>query len=245
MTRTPDRRVARSEPVRGPRRRADPAARGLGRSRSGARLRGQSRCPRADRRGRRLRRSRARLPRLPRRCVPCAGRLRPRQSRPGRPMGGIGRPRRPNHSRAATSSRLDGITVAPFEWPGLEPGPARRDETRAWLDVARGVSAVSSRAACAARRHRCSSSATRRRAGWGTAIRTRITSGTAPTAGCWSASDRRSGCTATRRPRASPTGGTRLGASVVANVTGSVVVELVPPAGRAGQLAMNLSSRGQ
>ncbi|HEV8401820.1 MAG TPA: hypothetical protein VGQ31_02160, partial [Candidatus Limnocylindrales bacterium] len=31
--------------------------------------------------------------------------------------------------------QIEGITVAPFEWPGLKPGTAQRDETRAWLDV--------------------------------------------------------------------------------------------------------------
>ena len=40
---------------------------------------------------------------------------------------------------------LDGITVAPFEWPGLDPGTARRDETRAWLDVVRASSGLVAR----------------------------------------------------------------------------------------------------
>jgi hypothetical protein len=41
----------------------------------------------------------------------------------------------PQHLRSGHLVDLDGITVAPFEWPGLDPGTARRDETRAWLDV--------------------------------------------------------------------------------------------------------------
>jgi hypothetical protein len=32
---------------------------------------------------------------------------------------------------------FDGITVAPFEWPGLRDDRARRDEQRAWRDVLR------------------------------------------------------------------------------------------------------------
>ena len=106
--------------------------------------------------------------------------------------------------------KLDGITVAPFEWPGLDPGTARRDETRAWLDVARASGGLF------ARRVRGTTSpllvvshAPPR--GVGNCIRTHTTSATAPTAGCSSAFDRRSGCTATRRPPASPTGGTRSG----------------------------------
>ena len=106
-------------------------------------------------------------------------------------------------------------------------GPTRRDARLAGRRA-------SVRAAVRAPRARhdvtaCWSSAMRRRAGWGTAIRTRTTSASAPTAGCSSASDRRSGSTATRRPPASPTGVDAFGSSVVANVTGSVIVELVPP----------------
>ena len=83
-------------------------------------------------------------------------------------------------------------------------------------------------AACAGGARRSSCSATPRRAGWGTARPTRITSGSRPTAGCSSASGRRSGSTATRRRRPSPTGATSLG-DRGGQRHGSVVVELVPP----------------
>lgn len=43
----------------------------------------------------------------------------------------------PQHLASGHLVQIDGITVAPFEWPGLEPGTAQRDETRAWLDVVR------------------------------------------------------------------------------------------------------------
>ena len=45
-----------------------------------------------------------------------------------------------NAPQPLASGRLvdvDGITVAAFEWPGLQEQQARRDESRAWLDVFR------------------------------------------------------------------------------------------------------------
>jgi hypothetical protein len=43
----------------------------------------------------------------------------------------------PQHLASGHLVKIDGITVAPLEWPGLQPGTAQRDETRAWLDVVR------------------------------------------------------------------------------------------------------------
>ena len=41
----------------------------------------------------------------------------------------------PRHLASGHLVDLDGITVAAFEWPGLQGRQARRDESRAWLDV--------------------------------------------------------------------------------------------------------------
>jgi hypothetical protein len=43
----------------------------------------------------------------------------------------------PQHLASGHLAWIDGITIAPFEWPGLKPGTAQRDETGAWLDVIR------------------------------------------------------------------------------------------------------------
>jgi hypothetical protein len=43
----------------------------------------------------------------------------------------------PTPLRSGRPIDLDGITVIPLEWPGLEQGTARRDEWRAWIDVIR------------------------------------------------------------------------------------------------------------
>ena len=43
----------------------------------------------------------------------------------------------PQHLASGHLVEIDGITIAPFEWPGLKPGRVRRDERRAWLDVVR------------------------------------------------------------------------------------------------------------
>src|SRR6476646_6056504 len=43
----------------------------------------------------------------------------------------------PQHLASGHLVQIDGITVVPLEWPGLKPGTAQRDETRAWLDIVR------------------------------------------------------------------------------------------------------------
>jgi uncharacterized protein len=43
--------------------------------------------------------------------------------------------RAPHHLSSGRLVEIEGITVAPFEWPGLRPDRARRDEPRAWGDV--------------------------------------------------------------------------------------------------------------
>ena len=43
----------------------------------------------------------------------------------------------PQHLTSGRLVEVDGITVAPFEWPGLREDRAPRDESRAWLDVFR------------------------------------------------------------------------------------------------------------
>jgi hypothetical protein len=124
--------------------------------------------------------------------------------------------------------RLHGITVAPFEWPGLAPGTARRDETRAWLDVARASGGLF------ARRVR------------GTTSPLLVVSHAPPRGvGDCDSDPYHVGYSAYRwllervRPPLWLHGHTTpasvadwrdaFGSSVVANVTGSVIVELVPP----------------
>jgi hypothetical protein len=51
----------------------------------------------------------------------------------------------PQHLTSGRLVRIDGITIAPFEWPGLKPGTAKRDETRAWLDVVRASTGLAGR----------------------------------------------------------------------------------------------------
>ncbi len=43
----------------------------------------------------------------------------------------------PEHLVSGRPFGLLGLTVVPLEWPGLKPGVARRDEWRAWMDVLR------------------------------------------------------------------------------------------------------------
>jgi Icc-related predicted phosphoesterase len=43
----------------------------------------------------------------------------------------------PHHLSSGRLIEVGGITVAPFEWPGLRPDRALRDERQAWLDVLR------------------------------------------------------------------------------------------------------------
>ena len=47
--------------------------------------------------------------------------------------------RAPHHLSSGRLVEVEGISVAPFEWPGLRPDRAPRDEWRAWGDVARTV----------------------------------------------------------------------------------------------------------
>jgi len=134
----------------------------------------------------------------------------------------------PQHLASGHLVEIDGITVAPFEWPGLEPGTAQRDETRAWLDVVR----ISTRLAAR-----------------------RLSGRTSPVLVVSHAPPRGVGDSETdpyhvgfagyrwllerlRPPlwlhgHTTPASVTdwrdRLGSSIVANVTGSVVVDLVPP----------------
>lgn len=48
----------------------------------------------------------------------------------------------PDHLDSGHLVELAGVTVVPLEWPGLRPGVSRRDEWRAWLDVLRAVRGV-------------------------------------------------------------------------------------------------------
>ncbi len=43
----------------------------------------------------------------------------------------------PQHLASGHLIQIDGITIAPFEWPGLKPRTAHRDESQAWRDVVR------------------------------------------------------------------------------------------------------------
>lgn len=51
----------------------------------------------------------------------------------------------PRHLTSGSIVDVDGITIAAFEWPGLEERHARRDESRAWLDVGRVACALTLR----------------------------------------------------------------------------------------------------
>jgi hypothetical protein len=43
----------------------------------------------------------------------------------------------PDPLKSGDPVEVEGITLVPFEWPGIGHGPVRRNETRAWLDVFR------------------------------------------------------------------------------------------------------------
>jgi uncharacterized protein len=135
----------------------------------------------------------------------------------------------PRHLASGRLVELDGITVAPFEWPGITEDQARRDESGAWLDVARASRGL------VARRLR------------GRRAPVLVLSHAPPRGVGDRASDPyHVGYRSYRwllerlRPPLWLHGHTTpatvedwrasLGTSVVANVTGSVVVELVPPA---------------
>ena len=137
-------------------------------------------------------------------------------------------PRAPHHLPSGLLVEVGGITVAPFEWPGLRPDRALRDEWRAWRDVIRAERSL------IVRRLR------------GRTAPVLVVSHAPPRGvGDEAADHYHLGYAAYRwllerlRPPLWLHGHTtpasvgdwraRLGPSMVANVTGSVVVELVPP----------------
>ena len=139
-------------------------------------------------------------------------------------------PRAPHHLSSGRLVEVGGITVAPFEWPGLRPDQARRNEWRAWRDVIRAEAGLIGR--------------------WlrGRTGPVMVVSHAPPRGVGDAAADRyHLGYAAYRwllerlRPPLWLHGHTTpasvadwrasLGPSMVANVTGSVVVELVPPEG--------------
>lgn len=138
----------------------------------------------------------------------------------------------PRASRPLASGRvimLGGVTVAPFEWPGMHHERAVRDEWRAWRDVFRAWRTL----------------AVRRLLGRGSPV---LVLSHAPPRGVGDHAANRYhlGYAAYRwllerlhpplwlhghtDPASIAEWRTSLGPSVVANVTGSVVVELMPPA---------------
>ena len=129
--------LAGSRPVRGPERRADPPARGVGRGRPRPRALGQPRRDRSSRRDRRLRRPRTDLPRLPGRRLRRAGRLRARQPRPWRSLVGDRRqgPAAPveRPSRRGRGAHRRSLRMA----RACDPTARMRDEWTAWRDVVR------------------------------------------------------------------------------------------------------------
>lgn len=140
--------------------------------------------------------------------------------------------RAPHHLSSGHLVEVGGVVVAPFEWPGLTPDRAARDEWTAWLDVIR--------------------------ASWGLLIR-RLSGRRGPVlvmshapprgVGDHEANRYHLGYVAYRwllerlnpplwlhghvNPATIADWREHHGASVVANVTGSVIVELTAPEGRA------------
>lgn len=51
----------------------------------------------------------------------------------------------PHHLRSGRLVELEGLTIAPLEWPGMDHDPAIRDEWRAWLDVLQLARALAAR----------------------------------------------------------------------------------------------------
>jgi uncharacterized protein len=51
----------------------------------------------------------------------------------------------PEHLRSGRPLDVLGLTVVPLEWPGIRPGIARRDDWQAWLDVVRAAGGVTIR----------------------------------------------------------------------------------------------------
>jgi len=54
-------------------------------------------------------------------------------------------PSAPRHLTSGCLAQVDGITVAPFEWPGLQRDRAPRDDQQAWRDVMRAWRSVTVR----------------------------------------------------------------------------------------------------
>lgn len=141
-------------------------------------------------------------------------------------------PHAPHHLRSGRLVQVGGLTVVPFEWPGLRPDRAKRDEWTAWRDVFRA---------------------------WRTVVVGRLLGRTGPVLVLSHAPPRGVGDHAANRyhlgyaayrwlllrlhpplwlhghtdPASIGDWRTSLGSSVVVNVTGSVVVELIPPSRRA------------
>lgn len=136
----------------------------------------------------------------------------------------------PTHLTSGRLIQLGGVTVAAFEWPGLRPDRAARDEWNAWGDVIRA---------------------------WRTVLVRRMLGRAAPVLVLSHAPPRGVGDHAANRyhlgyaayrwllehlrpplwlhghvdPATITEWQTSLGPSIVVNVTGSVVVDLVPPGG--------------
>ncbi len=51
----------------------------------------------------------------------------------------------PHHLESGRVVELEGLSIAPLEWPGMDRNPAIRDEWRAWLDVIRVASSLLAR----------------------------------------------------------------------------------------------------
>ena len=134
----------------------------------------------------------------------------------------------PDHLSSGQLVEIGGLTVAPFEWPGLRTDHAKRDEFRAWQDVIRAARTL------LVRRLR------------GLAAPVLVVSHAPPRGvGDHAANRYHLGYAGYRwlldrlhpplwlhghvDPASINDWRTSLGPSIVANVTGSVVVELVPP----------------
>lgn len=135
--------------------------------------------------------------------------------------------RAPGHLASGRLVDLDGITVAPFEWPGLRPDRALRDEWTAWRDVLRAWRTVTVRRLFHGKPVLVISHAPPRGVGDHAANRYHL----GYAAYRWLLERIRPplwlhGHT---DPASIDDWRTSLGTSVVANVTGSVVVELIPP----------------
>jgi hypothetical protein len=109
----------------------------------------------------------------------------------------------PHHLSSGHLVDVAGITVAPFEWPGLHTERAQRDEWRAWRDVLRLWRTVVARRLFGGQAPILMISHAPPRGG---DRRQPLSLGYAATAGCSSRSGRRSGSTVMSIPRPGPTG---------------------------------------